>query len=834
MVKTSGAEKKEFMIIVFTDIVGSTALTQEIGDDAMLVVKQAHFARLTELLSQFNGREVKNTGDGVLAVFNDAAEAVEFALAAHADPGHYDVTIRAGAYCGMAWVFNNGDIHGNAANFTSRVESACAGAGVMVSDAIKKLIEDGLGRRQTRFRFDTEVIAELKGFDGSHRLWLLAGSPPAIPPEVTPVAPPPPPPQQQAEIPLDEVPEPGYLPAGSRMPWLANADFVGRRDELLSLARGFRPGHATVIGQSAVITGSGGFGKTQLAIEAVWRYGRFFAGGAFWLSFEDGAGIAGEIAACGTLLGLHPDYVHLPPDEQVRLVLQHWHDGRPRLMVLDNCEDESLLRLWLPRIGAHSILVTSRCASWPGDLGLTALKLATLPRHESIRLLRRHRGDLALDDPDLDAIAHELGDLPLALHLAGFYLRRYAGIDAGHPAAYLAVLRHPDLLDNASLTGGTTPTGHDAHVARTFAASTARLDPTDAVDGLALRALVHAACLAPGEAIPRWLLAKVLGMDWADGAVQVALTDALRRLGDLGLMDGAEEGPSLHRLIAAFARTIDHDSAATLATVEMAVGRAAKAQNLTGLPLPLLAWRGHLRWVAERAAERGGNNAGALLSEFGHHLIMIGDYEGAKLAAERALAINEAALGPDHPIVAILLNNLGGVLWKLGDLAGAKPLYERVLRIDEAKYGPDHPEVATDLNNLGTVLRDLGDLAAAKTYLERALKIDEAALGPDHPNVAIRLSNLGGVLRALDDPAAAKPLYQRALRIDEAEYGPDHPMVANRLNNLGSVLLDLGDRDRARAVSERALAIRIQTLGPDHPDTRRTRENLAFLDLLGG
>jgi tetratricopeptide (TPR) repeat protein len=579
-----------------------------------------------------------------------------------------------------------------------------------------------------------------------------------------------------------------------------------------------------------VITGSGGFGKTQLAVEAVWRYGRFFAGGVFWLSFEDGAGIAGEIAACGTLLGLHPGYAGLSLDEQVRLVLERWHDGRPRLVVLDNCEDESLLRLWLPRIGVHSILVTSRSASWSGDLGLTALKLATLPRHESVQLLRRHRDDLAPDDPDLDSIAEELGDLPLALHLAGGYLRRYAGITAGRPAAYLAVLRRPGLLDIVSLTDGKTPTGHDAHVARTFAASTSRLDPSDAVDGLALRALVYAACLAPGEAIPRWLLAQVLGMDWDDEAVQVALTDALCRLGDLGLVEGAEGDPSLHRLIAAFARTLDQDAAATLDAVELAVGQAAKAQNNTGLPLPLLAWRGHLRWVAERAADRGGDIAGGLLSALDFHLDMIGDYAGAKLVSERALAIAEAKYGPDHPNVAIRLNNLASVQWKLGDPVAAKPLYERALRIGEAAYGPDDPKVATCLNNLGTVLRALGDPAAAKPLFERALRIDEAAYGPDHSEVATCLNNLGGALRALGDPAAAKTLYERALRIDEAALGPDHPEVATCLNNLGVVLRGLGDREGARAAQERALAICIRSLGPDHPDTRQSRENLAFLE----
>jgi Tfp pilus assembly protein PilF len=49
------------------------------------------------------------------------------------------------------------------------------------------------------------------------------------------------------------------------------------------------------------------------------------------------------------------------------------------------------------------------------------------------------------------------------------------------------------------------------------------------------------------------------------------------------------------------------------------------------------------------------------------------------------------------------------------------------LGIDEAAYGPDHPMVANRVNNLGSVLQDLGDLAGARAHFERALGIDEAA-----------------------------------------------------------------------------------------------------------
>ena len=67
------------------------------------------------------------------------------------------------------------------------------------------------------------------------------------------------------------------------------------------------------------------------------------------------------------------------------------------------------------------------------------------------------------------------------------------------------------------------------------------------------------------------------------------------------------------------------------------------------------------------------------------------------------------------------VNNLGRVLQDLGDLAGARAAFERALAIDEAAFGPDHPNVAIRVNNLGMVLQDMGDLAGARAAFERAL-----------------------------------------------------------------------------------------------------------------
>ena len=78
----------------------------------------------------------------------------------------------------------------------------------------------------------------------------------------------------------------------------------------------------------------------------------------------------------------------------------------------------------------------------------------------------------------------------------------------------------------------------------------------------------------------------------------------------------------------------------------------------------------------------------------------------------------------------------------MGDYAKAEPLYQRALKIDEKALGPDHPDTAQTLNNLAELYRSMGDYAKAEPLYQRALKIKEKALGPDHPDTAMALNNL--------------------------------------------------------------------------------------------
>jgi hypothetical protein len=246
-------------------------------------------------------------------------------------------------------------------------------------------------------------------------------------------------------MPMETLPERGALPSGSRMPLALNPLFVGRGDELLAVARALRGGDTTVaLGQVVASTGLGGLGKTQLAVELVHRCGRFFAGGVFWLSFASADEIPLQVAACAA-----PEFDGLSLEQRVQRVKDAWQTAEPRLLVFDNCEEEALLDLWRPPSGGCRVLVTSRRSEWSPTLGVAALALDLLPRPDSIELLRRYRPDLAPDHPGLDALAAELGDLPLALHLAGSYLHAY-GAEVSLDG-YLAELWRSDVVQHASL-----------------------------------------------------------------------------------------------------------------------------------------------------------------------------------------------------------------------------------------------------------------------------------------------------------------------------------------------------------------------------------------------
>ncbi len=599
-------------------------------------------------------------------------------------------------------------------------------------------------------------------------------------------------------------------------------------------------------------------GKTQLAVEFAYRYGRFFPMRPLGQRRESPDAVDAAVAGCGLRMGgLHPTFGDLTLPEQVALTERAWAGPEARLIILDNCEEPALLARWRPKGGGARVLVTSRRAVWPAEYGAAVRPLETLPRAQALALLEKYldRHAFNLDSHrrgDTVAICAELGDLPLALHLAGSYLESYAGDPAGTPEALLAQLRDPALmLQSAALTGRGTadsPTTRTARRQRTFLLSRRRLAATTHDGGrLATALLARAACFAPGEPIPAGLLRATV--DEAIDSLDV--TDGLRALEGVGLLEAAGERASLDgdgeggdvpagtSLPAAPADRPVRRRGAGRGDGRGAGGGGGDGSLLASATEQSRGTRGvlreveiHLRHVVDGAFDREDNQAANLCNEMGYYLDMSGDLPAARPYYERALAIRERVLGPEHPDTARSLNNLGYLLQAMGDLAAARPYYERALAIRERVLGPEHPDTAQSLNNMGALLQAMGDLPAARPYYERALAVWERVLGPEHPATALSLNNLGALLQAMGDLAAARPYYERALAVRERVLGPEHPDTAQSLNNLGYLLQAMGDLAAARPYYERALAIRERVLGPEHPDTATSLNNLgALLDM---
>ena len=155
--------------VLFTDIVGSTSLTQRIGDEAAMVLLGGHDSVVREALEACRGREVKHTGDGIMAAFVSAAAAVRCMTRIHAALLDYvwensePVCVRIGAAAGEP-VEKDSDLFGTTVQLASRI---CAHAKPKQSLVSNVVVELCIGKN---LAFHDLGHVSLKGFEESIRV----------------------------------------------------------------------------------------------------------------------------------------------------------------------------------------------------------------------------------------------------------------------------------------------------------------------------------------------------------------------------------------------------------------------------------------------------------------------------------------------------------------------------------------------------------------------------------------------------------------------------------------------------------------------------------------
>jgi len=159
----SDARDPGIRTVLFTDIVNSTSLTQQLGDERAMELLHVHDSIVRDALSSCNGREVKHTGDGIMASFLSAASAVRCSAKiqrdlAQREPSELPIKVRIGGAAGEP-VERDKDIFGSTVQLAARLCSHAEPDQILVSNVVAELcIGKGL-------HFHPLGEVQLKGFD---------------------------------------------------------------------------------------------------------------------------------------------------------------------------------------------------------------------------------------------------------------------------------------------------------------------------------------------------------------------------------------------------------------------------------------------------------------------------------------------------------------------------------------------------------------------------------------------------------------------------------------------------------------------------------------------
>jgi class 3 adenylate cyclase len=153
--------------VLFTDIVDSTATLQRLGDAVWRDLLLKHNARLRDALNTYRGREVTTTGDGFLAVFDGATNAVRCGVAMARAARDIGLPIRVGVHTGEV-EFVGSNVRGVAVHTAARVMSLAGPDEVYVSGTTADLLE-GSG-----VRLEDAGVHEMKGLTGARQVFRVA------------------------------------------------------------------------------------------------------------------------------------------------------------------------------------------------------------------------------------------------------------------------------------------------------------------------------------------------------------------------------------------------------------------------------------------------------------------------------------------------------------------------------------------------------------------------------------------------------------------------------------------------------------------------------------
>jgi tetratricopeptide (TPR) repeat protein len=543
--------------------------------------------------------------------------------------------------------------------------------------------------------------------------------------------------------------------------------FVGREQELERLHDQLQQ---AAPGTITAITGMGGIGKTELALQYAQRQHqqRSYLGGLCWLRAKD-PDLGTQLITFASLhLGITPPE-DLDLATQIAFCWRQWPDG-DALIWLDDVLDYSTIKPYLPPVDRRfKVLLTTRV-----QLGRSVQPLAIDILEEAAALnLLRALTDVERIDRQLDEakqLCHWLGYLPLGLELVGRHLVRKPDLSLSTLQQRLQQKR----LDAKALTQADADmTATHESLAAAFALSWQDLPP----DTQRLSYLLSLFALAP------------LPWELVETCLPEIDREDLEDLRDDGLVQRsllqrvAANTYQLHQLIREFFRTqLDRATEQNSEPADELKRRVCQSLIAIARKIPYTPTRAQLLTVVPAIPH---------LSEIATELepwvsdddltlpyVGLGRFyagQGLYAAAEpwyyHCLTATRKRLGENHPAVPTSLNNLALLYHSQGRYEQAEPLFLQALELRQRLVGENHPDVATSLNNLAGLYYYQRRYTDAEPLFRQALDLRQRLLGEEHPSTAISYGNLAALYKAQQRYAEAEELYLRALRVFESRLG---------------------------------------------------------------
>jgi tetratricopeptide (TPR) repeat protein len=605
-------------------------------------------------------------------------------------------------------------------------------------------------------------------------------------------------------------------PDSVRLIWggvpIRNPSFTGRERQLAELREGLLLRSAASVLPQA-LHGLGGVGKTQLAIEYVYKYVSDYQL-VWWISADDPALVRKSLADLGGRLGL-------PASDDIQqaatTVLNALGASPLRwIIVYDNADEPAALEPLLPSARGH-VIVTSRNREWAHVRSGHSIEVDVFERDESIELLTKRSSGIA--PAEADELAEKLGDLPLAIEQAAMW----------REATGMPVREYLDLFDEHSreLLSEGKPAAYATTVYAYLRVAVDRLrsEAPAALELLELFAFLGA------EPLSTTLLRSGRNSDLSP-ALSSALRDPIalgRGLRDLGRYGLAKVDPSgqkiqVHRLVQHVLRedlrAEQREQGRT--NIQAILAAANPHEPLEPRHWPLYAEIGpHI--VPAGMIDAPDIEARRLVLDQTRYFYAIGDYESSRQLAEAALKSwampeEEGGLGPNHELTLVMTRRLAGSLGMLGDNDRAQQLDEdtfaRLRRHPD--FGEDHEHTLQQANSVARDLRVAGQFREALRTDEENLKRHLRVFGPDVQQTLDTRNNLAVNLRMLGDFQSAHDIDQMVAAKWEETLGKSDSRTLFSISNLARDLYGLGRYPEALELQRQTLPLMIQQLGDRH------------------